>query len=74
VLIPDVLVSPHNASLGLTFYDGSQFTAEYRGDLFAAEHGSWNRANRTGYELILGRPKDLRYERPPPILQRALAS
>jgi glucose/arabinose dehydrogenase len=36
----------------LTFYDGGQFPAEYRGDLFAAEHGSWNRANRTGYEVI----------------------
>jgi glucose/arabinose dehydrogenase len=52
VLIPDVLVSPHNASLGLIFYDGRQFPAEYNGDLFAAEHGSWNRANRTGYEVI----------------------
>jgi glucose/arabinose dehydrogenase len=52
VLVPDVLVSPHNASLGLTFYDGRQFPQEYSGDLFAAEHGSWNRANRTGYEVI----------------------
>ena len=52
VLVPDVLVSPHNASLGLTFYDGSQFPAEFRGDLFAAEHGSWNRSFRTGYEVI----------------------
>jgi glucose/arabinose dehydrogenase len=52
VLVPDVLLSPHNASLGITFYAGSQFPAEYRGDLFAAEHGSWNRSNRTGYELI----------------------
>ena len=52
VLVPDVLVSPHNASLGLTFYEGSQFPAEYKGDLFAAEHGSWNRSNRTGYEVI----------------------
>lgn len=52
ILIPDVLVSPHNASLGLTFYDGGQFPAEYKGDLFAAEHGSWNRSNRTGYEVI----------------------
>ena len=52
VLVPDVLLSPHNASLGITFYGGSQFPAEYRGDLFAAEHGSWNRSNRTGYELI----------------------
>lgn len=52
VIVPDVLLSAHNASLGITFYDGRQFPAEYRGDLFAAEHGSWNRANRTGYELI----------------------
>jgi glucose/arabinose dehydrogenase len=52
VLVPDVLVSPHNASLGLTFYDGSQFPAEFSGDLFAAEHGSWNRSFRTGYEVI----------------------
>jgi glucose/arabinose dehydrogenase len=52
VLVPDVLVSPHNASLGLTFYDGRQFPDEYRGDVFAAEHGSWNRAIRTGYEVI----------------------
>jgi len=52
ILVPDVLVSPHNASLGLTFYDGRQFPQEYSGDLFAAEHGSWNRANRTGYEVI----------------------
>lgn len=52
IIVPDVLVSPHNASLGLTFYEGRQFPAEYSGDLFAAEHGSWNRANRTGYELI----------------------
>lgn len=52
VIVPDVLLSPHNASLGLTFYDGTQFPAEYKGDLFAAEHGSWNRSNRTGYEVV----------------------
>jgi glucose/arabinose dehydrogenase len=52
VLVPDVLLQPHNASLELLFYDGKQFPSEYSGDLFAAEHGSWNRANRTGYEVI----------------------
>jgi glucose/arabinose dehydrogenase len=52
VLVPDVLIQPHNASLGMVFYDGRQFPPEYRGDIFAAEHGSWNRAVRTGYELI----------------------
>jgi len=52
VLIPDVLMQPHNASLGLTFYDGTQFPQEYRGDLFAAEHGSWNREHAGGHEVV----------------------
>ena len=52
VIVPDVLLHPHNASLQLTFYDGAQFPAEYRGDIFAAEHGSWNRSTRVGYEVI----------------------
>lgn len=52
VLVPDVLLQPHNASLGLTFYEGDQFPKEYHGDLFASEHGSWNRAVRAGYEVI----------------------
>lgn len=52
VLIPDVLLQPHYASLEMTFYDGEQFPKEYHGDIFASEHGSWNRAKRTGYEVI----------------------
>src|SRR5262249_55074197 len=48
----DVRVEPHVASLEMLFYQGEQFPAEYRGDIFAAEHGSWNRAVRTGYEVI----------------------
>jgi glucose/arabinose dehydrogenase len=52
VIVPDVLLQPHNASLGLTFYDGVQFPADYRGDIFAGEHGSWNRSTRAGYEVI----------------------
>jgi glucose/arabinose dehydrogenase len=36
----------------MTFYEGKQFPAEYRGDAFAAEHGSWNREKRTGYKII----------------------
>jgi glucose/arabinose dehydrogenase len=52
VLVPDVLLQAHNASLGLTFYDGKQFPQEYQGDLFAAEHGSWNRSTRAGHEVI----------------------
>jgi len=52
ITIPDVLIQPHSASLGMTFYDGTQFPAEYRGSIFAAEHGSWNRSKRTGYKII----------------------
>jgi len=52
VIVPDVLVQPHNAPLTFAFYDGDQFPASYRGDIFAANHGSWNRSVRTGYEVI----------------------
>ncbi|WP_165245760.1 PQQ-dependent sugar dehydrogenase [Paludisphaera soli] len=52
VITPDVLLQSHSASLDLTFYDGESFPAEYRGHIFAAEHGSWNRARRTGYKVI----------------------
>ena len=52
IITPDVILHPHNASLELTFYEGKQFPAEYQGDIFAAEHGSWNRSVRVGYELI----------------------
>ena len=52
VITPDVLLQPHDASLEMTFYEGKQFPAEYQGDIFAAEHGSWNRSLRVGYELI----------------------
>jgi hypothetical protein len=56
--VPDVLLQPHSASLGLTFYTGHQFPAEYAGDGFAAEHGSWNRSKRTGYKVVRIRLKD----------------
>ena len=52
VITPDVLVQPHNASLEMTFYTGTKFPEEYRGDVFAAEHGSWNKRVRTGYEVV----------------------
>jgi glucose/arabinose dehydrogenase len=52
VITPDVPLQPHNASLQFTFYDGKQFPAEYSGDIFASEHGSWNKSVRVGYEVI----------------------
>lgn len=58
VITPDILLQPHTAPLGCVFYAGTQFPAEYRGDLFIASHGSWNRAKRTGYKLIRARFKD----------------
>ena len=52
VITPDILVNPHFASLEMLFYEGRQFPAAFKGDGFAAEHGSWNRAPRGGYEVI----------------------
>jgi glucose/arabinose dehydrogenase len=58
VITPDVLLQPHFASLEMLFYEGNQFPSEYKGDAFAAEHGSWNRAHRAGYEVIRVPMKD----------------
>jgi glucose/arabinose dehydrogenase len=52
VITPDVLIQPHSASLQMLFYDGKQFPPEHRNSIFAAQHGSWNRAVRTGYKVI----------------------
>jgi glucose/arabinose dehydrogenase len=52
VIVPDVLLQSHSASLEMVFYTGAQFPSEFVGDAFAAEHGSWNRNLRTGYKVI----------------------
>jgi glucose/arabinose dehydrogenase len=52
VIVPDVLLQPHNASLQMLFYEGHRFPREYLGDIFASEHGSWNKSVRAGYEVI----------------------
>ncbi len=51
-LVPDLLVEPHSAALGLVFYTGSMFPREFQGSAFVAMHGSWNRSKRTGYKVI----------------------
>jgi len=51
-IVPDVLLQPHNASLEFTFYEADKFPSEYNGDIFASEHGSWNKETRVGYEVI----------------------
>ena len=51
-IIADTLLQPHFAPLQIAFYTGQQFPTPYRGDLFVASHGSWNKAVRGGYELL----------------------
>jgi glucose/arabinose dehydrogenase len=46
-------LGPHVAPLGLKFYTGNQFPAEYKNQLFVAEHGSWNRSKKSGYNVSL---------------------
>jgi glucose/arabinose dehydrogenase len=50
--VPDLLFQSHSAPLGLVFYEGSQFPAEYRGDAFVSLHGSWNSSKPTGYKVV----------------------
>jgi glucose/arabinose dehydrogenase len=58
VTVPDVLLQAHAASLQMLVYDGGQFPAEYKGQIFAALHGSWNRQKRLGYKIIRAMVKD----------------
>jgi glucose/arabinose dehydrogenase len=48
-------LGPHVAALGMRFYTGAQFPAEYRNQIFIAEHGSWNRSTKIGYRVMLVR-------------------
>src|SRR5207302_10864107 len=54
----DALFRWHSAPLGLVFYTGTQFPAEYRGDAFVTLHGSWNSAHPTGYDVVRVRFRD----------------
>ncbi len=53
---PAVVLGPHVASLGLTFYSGSKFPASYQNAIFIAEHGSWNSTSKVGYRLTIVQP------------------
>src|SRR6266851_441604 len=52
VFAPKVQMQAHSAPLGLAFYEGSEFPAEYRNSIFVAFHGSWNRSVPTGYKIV----------------------
>jgi glucose/arabinose dehydrogenase len=49
---PAQKLGAHVASLGMRFYTGSMFPAEYRNRIFIAEHGSWNRSKKSGYRVV----------------------
>jgi len=51
-IVPEVLFQAHSAALGLIFYTGKQFPAQYRNDAFVAFRGSWNRSQGTGYKVV----------------------
>ena len=51
-IVPDVLFRSHSAPLGLAFYTGSSFPAEYQGGAFVALHGSWNAAKPRAYHVV----------------------
>jgi glucose/arabinose dehydrogenase len=51
--LPQAELGPHVAALGMRFYEGEMFPEQYRGDVFIAEHGSWNRTNKIGYRVML---------------------
>jgi glucose/arabinose dehydrogenase len=52
VIGPKVQMQAHSAPLGLAFYEGSQYPAEYQNNIFVAFHGSWNRSIPTGYKIV----------------------
>tara|TARA_B110000444_G_scaffold75889_1_gene71499 strand:+ start:1104 stop:2180 length:1077 start_codon:yes stop_codon:yes gene_type:complete len=63
---PAQKLDSHVAPLGLTFYSGDMFPSEYRGQVFIAEHGSWNRSKKIGYRISLVRLQEgvpVSYER-----------
>jgi glucose/arabinose dehydrogenase len=50
---PVALMGPHAAALGMRFYSGTMFPAEYRGAIFVARHGSWNRTEKLGGDIVV---------------------
>jgi Raf kinase inhibitor-like YbhB/YbcL family protein len=65
---PVLTYTAHAAPMDMAFYTGSQFPAEYRGDAFAAMHGSWNRRPPSGYEVVRVRFQDGKPSRIEPFL------
>lgn len=66
---PAMKLGAHVASLGLRFYTGNQFPPEYKNQLFVAEHGSWNRSSKVGYQIVL-----VKMENNKPVSQTSFAT
>jgi glucose/arabinose dehydrogenase len=52
---PVALLGPHSAPLGIKFYTGNAFPAEYRGQAFIARHGSWNKSKKIGGDIVVAK-------------------
>jgi glucose/arabinose dehydrogenase len=50
---PVAKLAAHGAALGLAFYTGDMFPSEYRNRLFITQHGSWNRSEKVGYQILV---------------------
>ena len=55
VILPAALTGPHSAGLGIKFYTGTMFPAEYRDVAFIARRGSWNREQKFGYDVVVAK-------------------
>ena len=55
VLMPAVLTGPHSAGLGIKFYTGDMFPKQYKNVAFIARHGSWNREQKYGYDVVMAK-------------------
>ena len=55
VTLPVILMGPHTAALGMRFYTGNMFPAEYRDGIFVARRGSWNKSQKNGYDVVVVR-------------------
>ena len=56
VTLPVTNMGPHAAAMGVLFYTGSMFPAEYRNAMFVARKGSWNRTKKFGFDVVTVRP------------------
>jgi glucose/arabinose dehydrogenase len=52
---PVALLGPHSASLGMRFYTGTMFPAQYRNAIFIARHGSWNKTKKIGGDIVVAK-------------------